>query len=73
MTNDNRAALVDLAILGVASVAVYYVVKTPSLRRAAWRLLKFGLLTVGPEAMRREFARAWADTERPPTGFEARN
>ena len=64
MTADDRAALVDLVALGFVGVAAYYVANRPPLRRAIWRLLKFGLLTVGPETVRHEIARAWAESAR---------
>jgi len=64
MTEDTRGALGDLAILGVAAVAVYFVARTPPLRRAAWQLLKYGLLTAGPAFLRQEVNRAWAESAR---------
>jgi hypothetical protein len=66
MTDDTRAAIADLAVLGVAVVAVYYVAKTPPLRRVAWQMIKYGLLTAGPAYLRQEVSRAWADSARAP-------
>jgi hypothetical protein len=62
MTDDTREAIVDLALLGVAAVAVYVVMRKPALRRAAWRLLKYGLFTAAPTYLWQETARAWAES-----------
>ena len=62
MTDDTRGAIVDLALLGVAAAAVYVVVRTPSLRRAAVRLLKYGLFTAAPAYLWQETTRAWAES-----------
>ena len=62
MTDDTRGAIVDLALLSVAAVAVYVVVTTPSLRRATWRLLKYGLFTAAPTYLWQETTRAWAES-----------
>jgi hypothetical protein len=65
MRDDTRAAITDLAVLGVAAVAVYYVAKTPPLRRLAWQFIKYGVLTAGPALLRQEVSRAWAESARP--------
>ena len=62
MTDDSHSAITDLALLGVAAVAVYFVVKTPALRRPAGRLLKYGLFTAAPTYLWQEVARAWAES-----------
>jgi hypothetical protein len=62
MTDDTRGALADLALIGVAAVATYYVARTPSLRRAAWQLLKYGLFTAAPTFLWQETTRAWAES-----------
>jgi hypothetical protein len=66
MREDTRAAITDLAILGVAAVAVYYVAKTPALRRLAWKLIKYGVVTAGPVYLRQEVTRAWAESAHEP-------
>jgi hypothetical protein len=60
--DDTRGAIVDLALLGVAAVVVYTVVRTPLLRRATWRLLKYGLLTAAPSYLLQEVTRAWMES-----------
>ncbi len=60
--DDQREALVDLVLVCLGAVAAYYVVKTPSLRRGAWRMLKFGLFTAAPTYVWQETTRAWAET-----------
>ena len=62
MTDDQREALVDLALVGLGAVAVYYVLKTPSLRRTAWQLVKYGLFTAAPTYLWQETTRAWAES-----------
>lgn len=62
MTDDTRGAIIDLALLGVAAVAVYVVVKTPALRSTTWRLLKYGLFTAAPTYLWQETTRAWAES-----------
>ena len=62
MTDDTRDAIVDLALLGVAAVAVYVVVTTPPLRRSSWRLLKYGVFTALPTYLWQETTRAWAES-----------
>lgn len=60
MTDDHARALADVAVVGLGAVAAYYVVRTPPLRRAAWRLLTYGLCTAAPAYLWREITDAWA-------------
>jgi hypothetical protein len=62
VTDDTRGAIIDLALLGVAVVAVYVVVTRPPLRRSSWRLLKYALLTALPTYVWQETTRAWAES-----------
>jgi hypothetical protein len=62
MTDDTRGAIIDLAVLGVAAAALYFVVKRPPLRRTAWRLLKYALFTAAPTYLWQEVTRAWAES-----------
>jgi hypothetical protein len=62
MTDDTRGAIIDLAVLGVAAVAVYLVVKTPALRRPTSRLLKYALFSAAPTYLWHETMRAWAES-----------
>ena len=48
--------------MGVAAIALYVVVTTPSLRRASGRLLKYGLFTAAPTYLWQEVTRAWAES-----------
>ena len=60
MTEDTRGAIADLAVLGVVSVALYFVATKPELRRVVWRALKYGTLTAAPNLLQQEITRAWA-------------
>jgi hypothetical protein len=62
MTDDTRGAIADLAILGVAGVAVYIVATRPPLRRMAWRLVKYALFTAAPTYLWQETTRAWSES-----------
>lgn len=64
MREDHKQALVDLTVVGLGAVAAVYVWRTPSLRRMAWRLLKYGALTAAPQLVRQEVTRAWAASRR---------
>lgn len=61
MTDDQARARGDLALVALGAVAAFYIVRTPSLRRATWRLLKYGLTTT-PAYLWHETTRAWADS-----------
>lgn len=60
MTDDTRGALLDLALVGAATAAVYLIASNPPLRRMAWRALKYGLFTAAPTLLWQETTRAWA-------------
>jgi hypothetical protein len=49
-------------VFGVAALAAFYVLRTPSLRRATWRLLKYTLFTAAPAYLWHETTRAWEQT-----------
>lgn len=51
-------ALMAAAVLGVG----YYVVRTPALRRTAWRLLLAALTGTVPAWLNGEVRRAWAES-----------
>jgi len=63
MTEDQARALGDLALVVLGAVAAFYVIRTPSLRRATWRLLKYGFTTT-PVYLWQETTRAWNDSGR---------
>jgi hypothetical protein len=62
MTTETRAAIADVVLVSIAAFGVYYVVRTPPLRRATWRLLKYGLFTAAPTVIWQEATRAWAES-----------
>ncbi len=67
MQEDHARALVDLAVVSVGAVAAIWILKTPSLRRAAWRLLTYALFTAAPSYLWRETTRAWAESAHEPS------
>jgi hypothetical protein len=71
MTDDTRDAIADLVLLGVAAGAVYLVARHPPLRRVAWRLVKYGIVTAAPTYLWQETARAWAESDPRPRGSTA--
>ena len=52
----------SLVVVGLGAYAAYYVATHPPLRRATWRLLKFGAGSVLPRYLWREVTSAWAST-----------
>jgi hypothetical protein len=63
VTDDHARVLANLAVVGVGAVAAYYVITTPPLRRAAWSLLKYGILTGLPQYVWQETRRAWEESD----------
>ena len=64
MTHSTSEKLADLA-LGTAVVgAAVYVLKTPSLRRMAWRLAVIGVTRTLPSWFRQEVRSAWDESGR---------
>jgi hypothetical protein len=60
---ESTADRVATVVLGAAIVgAAYYVLKTPSLRRLAWRLTATGLTVTLPAWLRREIEEAWTES-----------
>jgi hypothetical protein len=65
MTEDNARKAANL-IIGAAIVgAAWYVLRTPPLRRLAWRLTLAALTGTVPAWFSRELRQAWAETEPP--------
>jgi hypothetical protein len=62
MRDDHAQALMDLAMVAIGAVAVVYVVRTPSLRRVAWNLLKQSVFTAAPAMLWSETTRAWTES-----------
>jgi hypothetical protein len=64
MTEDSARTLANV-ILGAGALCVaYYVLKTPSLRRLAWRLAAIGITSTAPAWLSREVRHAWAESGR---------
>ena len=64
MTDENAGRVAN-ALIGVAVIAgTYYVLKTPSLRRLAWRVAVTALTGTLPAWLGREVQQAWADSGR---------
>jgi hypothetical protein len=62
MTQANAHAAANV-LLGVAgAVAGYFVLRNPTLRRAAWRAVRIGLTTTIPGYLLREATGAWRET-----------
>lgn len=62
MTSDHTRALADLAVAAIGAAAAIYIMRTPPLRRLAWRLTKYGVGTILPGYLIQETKRAWAET-----------
>jgi hypothetical protein len=54
MTHETRGAIVDVAVVGAVSVALYFIGRDPALRRVVWRALKYGVGTAGPHLLKQE-------------------
>jgi hypothetical protein len=62
MTEESARKIADV-VLGVAAIGVaIYIVKTPPLRRMAWRLAVTTLTGAAPVWFRNELQRAWAES-----------
>jgi hypothetical protein len=60
MKDDHAQAIVDLIVVGLGAVAAVYLFRTPPLRRAVWRALKYGALSAAPRLLWQETTRAWS-------------
>ena len=57
---EQQAGKIANILLGVAAVgAAYYILKTPSLRRAAWQLARTSMSSTAPGWLWLETQRAW--------------
>lgn len=62
MTEDTARRIATL-VLGAAALGVaYYVLRTPPLRRAVWRLAVSAATTTLPAWFARELERAWTES-----------
>ena len=64
MPTDRMNAVADLVVALVAATAAIYIMRTPPLRRLAWRLTKYAVGTILPGYLVHETKRAWAETAR---------
>jgi hypothetical protein len=60
MQDDHAQAIADLIVVGLGAVAAVYIFRTPPLRRAVWRALKYGVVTAAPRLLWQETTRAWS-------------
>jgi hypothetical protein len=52
-------------LMGAAAIGIaYYVIRTPPLRRLAWRLASTALTISLPTWLGKEISQAWAESER---------
>lgn len=64
---QSSAEKVATVVIGVAAAgAVYYVLKTPQLRRAAWRLSLAALTGTIPAWVSQEIKASWEASGQPP-------
>jgi hypothetical protein len=64
MTHSSAEKLANIAIGVAVAGAAYYVLKTPSLRRVAWRLTVIALTGSAPAWLGQEIKQAWSDSGR---------
>jgi hypothetical protein len=66
MTQTNAERAANLLMGAAVAGAAYYVLKTPSLRRVAWRLAVTTLTATLPVWFRNEIAQGWRESGRTP-------
>jgi hypothetical protein len=62
MTDSTSEKVANIVIGAALAGAAYYVIRTPSLRRLAWRLVVTGLTVTAPTWFRQEIGQAWAES-----------
>jgi hypothetical protein len=62
MTNDRAEQVANVLLIAAAFGVACYVVRTPPLRRLAWRLAATAITVSLPAWMRREVEHAWGET-----------
>jgi hypothetical protein len=67
MTESTAEKVATLVIGAAVAGTAYYVLKTPSLRRLAWRMTITGLTVSLPAWFRREIEQGWRESGRPAT------
>jgi hypothetical protein len=73
MTDATAEKLTDLAFGAAVAGGLFYVLRTPSVRRAAWRMAVTGLTRTIPAWLGHEILQAWHESgrsigERPAAG-----
>jgi hypothetical protein len=66
MTDSTAEKIANAAMGAAVAGAAYYIIKTPSLRRLAWRLALMGLTGTLPGWFRREIQHGWRESCRTP-------
>ena len=64
MTEDAARKVANVLLGAAAVAAAYYVLRTPALRRAAWRVAVTTMTGTVPVWLGNEVRRAWADSGR---------
>ena len=62
MTEDTARRVADVILAAAALGIAIYVVRTPPLRRIAWRLAVTTLTSTAPMWFRQELQHAWAES-----------
>lgn len=62
MTEENARRIANLVMAGAVLGAGYYIVRTPRLRRIAWRLLVTAVTGTVPAWLGGELRHAWAES-----------
>ena len=62
MTNDRAEEVANVVLAAAALGAVYFIARTPALRRLAWRLAVTTLTATIPAWIGREVQHAWRET-----------
>ena len=62
MTQSRAERIASVAMGAAVAGAAYYVIKTPPLRRLAWRLVVTGLTGTLPAWFRQEVKQGWAQS-----------
>ncbi len=62
MTEENARRIANAVIAAAVVGAAYYVVRTPPLRRTAWKLLVAAVTGTVPAWLGNELRQAWAES-----------
>ncbi len=72
--NDSSAQKLANVLIGAAVIgAAFYVVRTPSLRRLAWRIAVTAATGALPAWLQQEVQREWAESGQRPRDMRARS